>query len=131
MKKMFVAVYLSVLIVVLSGCEALLLGAATDFNIKVETPEVSIARGSTGKVSLSVSQTSPVNVLPTPIELSLHNPPTGVTADSLSIPSGIDKDDLIIQVSADAQEGGPSEVTIRASNGLKTKEVTFNLTITP
>jgi hypothetical protein len=76
-----------------------------------------------------VSQTSPINVLPTPIELSLHNPPTGVTADALSIPSGIDKDDLILQVSTDAVVGGPTEVTMRASNGLKTKEVTFNLTI--
>jgi hypothetical protein len=131
MKKGFILACFAALVLVLSSCEALLLGAATDFNIKVETPEVTVVKGGTGKVSVSVSQTSPINVLPTPIELSLHNPPAGVTADALSIPSGIDKDDLILQVSADAVAGGPTEVTLRASNGLKTKEVTFKLTITP
>jgi hypothetical protein len=127
MKKLLV-VCLPILIVVLSGCGALL-GGVTDFTVKVETPEVSIAKGGTGKVTVSVSQGSALNVLPSPIELSLHNPPSGVTAESLSIPNGITKDDLILQVSADAVVGGPSEVTIRASSGLKTKEVTFKLTI--
>jgi hypothetical protein len=129
MKKLLV-VCLPVLIVVLSGCGALLDGV-TGFTVKVETPEVSIAKGSTGKVSVSVSQGSALNVLPAPIELSLHNPPAGVTAESLSIPNGIKKDDLIIQVSADAVVGGPTDVTIRASSGLKTKEVTFKLTVSP
>jgi hypothetical protein len=129
MKKLLV-VCLPMLIVLFSGCGALL-GGVTDFTVKVETLEVSIAKGSTGKVSVSVSQDSPLNVLPTPIELSLHNPPPGVTADSLSVPNGIKKDDLIINVSAAAAVGGPSDVTIRASNGLKTKEVTFKLTIIP
>jgi hypothetical protein len=129
MKKLLV-VCLPVLIVVLSSCGALL-DNVTGFTVNVETPEVSIARGSTGKVSVSVSQNSTLNVAPTPIELSLHNPPAGVTADSLSIPNGIKKDDLIINVAADAVVGGPTEVTIRASSGLKTKEVTFKLTIIP
>ncbi len=130
MKKLLIVVCLPVLIVVLSGCGALL-GGVTDFTVKVETLEVSIAKGNTGKVSVSVSQDSPLNVLPSPVELSLHNPPIGVTAESLSIPNGIKKDDLIIQVSADAVVGGPTDVTIRASSGLKTKEVTFKLTIIP
>jgi hypothetical protein len=129
MKKLLV-VCLPLFTILLSGCGALL-GGATDFTVKVETPEVSIAKGSTGKVSVSVSQPSLLNVVPTPIELSLHNPPTGVTADALSIPSGITKDDLILQVSAAATVGGPTDITIRASNGLKTKEVTFKLTVTP
>jgi hypothetical protein len=129
MKKLFIIVCLPVLFALLSGCG--ILGGVTDFTIKVETPEVSITKGGTGKVSVSVSQDSALNVLPTPIELSLHNPPTGVTAESLSVPNGIKKDDLIIKVSADAVVAGPTEVTIRASNGLKTKEVTFKLTITP
>jgi hypothetical protein len=130
MKKLWIVVCLPMLLVLFSGCGALL-GGVTDFTVKVETPSVSIAKGGTGNVSVSVSQPSLLNVLPTPIELSLHNPPTGVTADSLSIPSGIPKDDLKIKVSADAVVGGPTDVTIRASNGLKTKEVTFKLTIIP
>jgi hypothetical protein len=125
MKKLFVVCML-LFTLLLSGCADLLTG----FNIKVETPEVTIAKGGTGKVTLSVSQTSPINVLPTPTEIELHNAPTGVSAQSLSIPSGIDKDDLIVEVSNEAAEGGPTDVTIRASNGLKTKEVTFKLTIT-
>jgi hypothetical protein len=129
MKKLLV-LCLPLFIVLLSGCEALLLGAASDFNIKVETPEVSIAKGSTGKITLSVSQASPINVLPTPIDIELHNQPKGVSAQPLSIPNGIDKDDLIIEVSSEAAEGGPTDVIIRASNGLKTKEITFKLTIT-
>jgi hypothetical protein len=129
MKKLFIVVCLPVLFALLSGCG--ILGGVTDFTVKVETPSLSIAKGSTGKVSVSVSQGSALNVLPSPIELSLHNPPLGVTADTLSIPSGIDKDDLIVKVSAEAVVGGPTDVTIRASNGLKTKEVTFKLTVSP
>lgn len=115
-------------VVLLGGCSLLLSELATDFSLAVETEQVTVAQGASGQVALRIDQTIPVDVVPANITVTLHQPPDGVTADDLVIPNGISEDNLIVHVAATATVG-VYDVTIRATNGLKTREGTFELTI--
>lgn len=117
-----------VLVGLLSGCSLLFSQLATDFSLTVVTEQITIAQGESGSVVVRIGQTIPVDVVPVPILVSLHQPPDGVTADELEIPSGISEDDLIVEIDPSAAVD-VYEVTIRATNGLKTREGTFELTI--
>ena len=115
-------------IFLLGGCQLLLAELATDFSLTVVTEQLEVAPGDSGNVTVRIDQTIPVDVVPIPILVTLHQPPDGVTAEDLTIPSGISEDDLIVQVASTAVEG-VYEVTIRATNGVKTREASFELTI--
>lgn len=114
----------------LTGCGLLVSQLATEFSLDVVPDEVSIASGSTEAVRISIGRTLPVDVVPAPILVTLHNPPEGVSAPELTIPSGVNEDDLMVQVASGTEAQGPLEVTVRATNGIKTREDSFQLTIT-
>lgn len=120
---------LIVTVALLGGCQFLLADLATDFSLTVETEQLTVAQEDSGLVTVRIDQTIPVDVVPAPILISLHQPPDGVTAEDLTIPSGITEDDLIIEVASTATVDVYEEVTIRATNGIKTREATFELTI--
>lgn len=114
----------------LTACEALLANAATDFSIALEKTEVEAYPGQVFDVTVKVSRPIPVDVLPTPVIVTLHDGPDYLSAEDLEIPAGIESDDMTFTVSGDAMIGETEKnVKVRATNGIKTKEVTFSLTI--
>lgn len=121
----FVLVLLS-----LTGCELLLVDAAMDFTLSLEPAEVTVARGTEREITVKASRTLPVSVAPTPIAVTLYDPPPGVALKEaqVDIPSGIDARILTIQVSGGA-EPGSYDVTVEGTTGLKTKQTTLALTV--
>lgn len=125
-RRTFVSVYAVVgLAVLVSGCASL----AMDFRVALDPTSISVARGAEGEVTVSISHLIPIDVVPLPITAEIHDPPAFVTATELSIPAGIKSDELTFTVAADAPIGGPTTIEVRTSNGLTTKEQTFELTV--
>jgi hypothetical protein len=129
MKKLLV-VYSLLFIVLLSGCEMLLLDAAMNFNLSLEPTQVKVSRGSAREITVKVSRVLPVNVAPVPISLTFYHPPIGVSLEdeSVEIPNGIDERVLTIVVD-DRATLGNHELTIEGTTGLKTKHVKLILTV--
>lgn len=114
----------------LTACEALVANAAMDFTITLEPSEVTASPGEEFTVTVSVSRPVPLDVLPTPIVITLHDGPNYLSAEELEIPSGISEDEMTFVLSQDAMIGETEKnVKVRATNGFKTKEATFTLTI--
>lgn len=114
----------------LTACEALVANAAMDFSIALEPSEVEAYPGQEFTVQVTVSRTVPIDLLPTPVVLTLHDGPEYLSAEDLEIPSGISEDEMTFVVSQDAMIGETEKnVKVRATNGFKTKEVTFSLTV--
>ena len=118
------------LVALASGCEMLAANAVTNFDLKLEPTALAVARGGSGTVKITISRTVPIDVVPVPITVELYNPPAGVSAAPLELPSGITEDELRLEVSETAALGGPVTLKVRASNGVKTKEATVQLTVT-
>lgn len=118
------------LVALASGCEMLAADAITNFDLKLEPTALAVARGGSGTVKVTISRAVPIEVVPVPITVELYNPPPGVSATPLEIPSGISEDELRLEVGEAAALGGPVALKVRASNGAKTKEATLQLTVT-
>lgn len=119
----------AVVVGVLSGCEALVANAAMDFTIALEPSEVTAEQGSEFEITVVVSRPA-IEVFPTPILVTLHDAPDYVTAEDLEIPSGITEDGLTLVIDSDALIGETEKnLTVRATNGFKTKEASFRLTV--
>ncbi len=115
---------------ILTACEALVANAAMDFTITLEPAEVTASPGEEFTVTVVVSRPVPVEVLPTPIVVTLHDGPDYLNAEDLEIPSGITEDDMTFVVSQEAAIGETEKnVKVRATNGFKTKEATFSLSV--
>jgi hypothetical protein len=128
-RKLAALVVVVLLVPALGGCGLLLAQVATDFSFTVETPSIQVAPGAWAPVHVKVKRALPVDVVPLPVTVSLHDPPAGVSAAPLTLPSGIDEDDLILTVQAGTPAGGPFAVKVRATNGTKTHEATVRLTV--
>ncbi len=113
-------------VAVLAGCGSLLM----DFNITLEPTEISVAAGGEGEITVTISHLIPLGVVPMSVTVEIHDPPDYITSEPLTIPSGISSDELTFTVDASAPIGGPLTIEVRASNGMKTKETSFELTIT-
>lgn len=110
----------------LAGCPSLLM----DFRVTLDPTEISVPQGGEGEISVTIGHLIPVDTVPMSITVEIHDPPDYLTSQPLTIPAGITTDELTFMVDAAAPLGGPVTVEVRASNGLKTKETTFQLTIT-
>lgn len=115
----------------LAGCGALLANAGMDFSIAIEPAEITAAKGSKFEVTVTVSRPASLEVIPLPVVVTLHDGPDFLTAVDLEIPPGIDEDTMTFEVSGDAQIGETEKnlVRVRATNGVKTKEATFTVTV--
>lgn len=111
----------------LTSCASLLM----DFRVSLDPQELSLPPGGEGEVTITVSQLVPVDTVPMSISVALHDAPDYVISDPelLIFPSGITSDELTIRVAEDAPTGTTESIEVRASNGIKTKELTFELTI--
>lgn len=114
----------------LTACEALVANAAMDFTIALEPSEVTASPGEEFTVTIVVSRPVPIDVLPTPIVVTLHDGPDYLSAEDLEIPTGISEDDMTFVVSQDAMIGETEKnVKVRATNGFRTKEALFTLSV--
>lgn len=131
--RLLILLLLVALALPLSGCGLLVSAVATDFNLSIEPAEIAIAQGEEAQVTLIVSRILPIDVTPFPLTATLYNPPQGVTLaeGQVELPSGIDERVLTIAVDDTAEVGGPYTVTVEATSGVKTKQATFELTVTP
>lgn len=114
----------------LSGCGALVATAAMDFDISLEPSEVTATPGSEVEITVKVSYLVPLEVFPLPLIVTLHDAPDYVSAEELEIPPGITEDELTLSIDPDAFIGETEKnLTVRATNGMKTKEASFRLTV--
>lgn len=117
-------------VAVLSGCEALVANAAMDFSIALEPSEVTAAQGSELQRRVVVNTPISLEVLPMPIVVTLHDGPDFLSAEDLEIPPGITDDEMTFVLENDAMIGETEKnVKVRATNGFKTKEAVFVLTV--
>lgn len=109
----------------LTSCATLVM----DFNVTLTPTALSVAAGQEGEVTVTISHLIPIDVVPMPITVTIHDPPDFITSQVLDMPAGITSDELTFTVAPGAPLGGPVIVEVRASNGMKTKELTFELTV--
>jgi len=100
-----------------------------DFKVTLDPVAVTVAQGADGEVTVTIGHLIPIDVVPLPITIEVHDPPSFLTADPLEIPAGIDSDEFRFSVAANAPVGGPVTIELRASNGMTTKETSFELTV--
>lgn len=115
----------TVLALLVTGCASL----AMDFRVTLDPTTVSVARGAEGEITVTISHLIPIDVVPMPVTVEIHDPPAYLTSSELTIPAGIKSDELTFTVAGDAPLGGPTTIEVRASNGMTTKELTFELTV--
>jgi hypothetical protein len=115
----------------LAGCQQLALEASKRFSVNLEPDTLTIARGSEGKTSVTISPiTAGVDLGSETAIVTLVNAPTGVTANALSIPAGITSGrDLTIKVDASAAPVIDEEITIQVEKGGRGAEAKLKLTI--
>lgn len=113
------------LIAVLAGCTSLVM----NFNVALDPEALSVAQGADGEITVTISHLIPIGVVPMPITIEIHDPPAYVSAEPLEIPAGIASDELLFSVAAGAPIGGPVAIEVRASNGMSTKELSFELKV--
>jgi hypothetical protein len=114
----------------LAGCQQLALEASKRFSVTLEPNSLTITRGSEATTSVTVSPiTAGVDLGSDPAIVTLVSPPTGVTANALSIPAGISTRDLTIKVDAGATPVVDEEITIQVEKGGRGAEAKLKLTI--
>lgn len=124
-RRVFGSVSVVCLVLLVTGCASL----AMDFRVTLEPTTITVARGAEGEITVSISHLIPIDVVPMPITVEIHDPPDYLTSSELTIPAGIKSDELTFTVAGDAPQGGPMTIEVRASNGMTTKELTFELTV--
>jgi hypothetical protein len=128
MKKSMIFV---LFVLTLTGCQQLALEASKRFSVNLEPDTLTIARGSEGTTSVTISPiTAGVDLGSETAVVTLVNAPTGVTANALSIPAGITSGrNLVIKVDAGATPVVDEEVTIQVEKGGRGAEAKLKLTI--
>jgi hypothetical protein len=130
MKYLVNVVLLALLTGLLSSCELIAARAASEFNLAVTPDSLSVARGAEGTLTVAVTRTVNLTVLPLPISVSLDEAPAGVSAEAISIEPSDDSETMTIKVAESAAVGGPVKLELVATNTMVTKQATVNLTIT-
>ncbi|HET8986193.1 MAG TPA: hypothetical protein VFN03_10580 [Trueperaceae bacterium] len=123
-RRVVSVVVAAVVVAFLTGCTSLVL----NFNVSLDPESQTIMQGAQGEVTVTITHLIPVNVVPMPITVEIHDPPSYLTADELEIPAGITSDELHFSIAQDAPIGTVT-IEVRASNGMTTKELSFELTI--
>jgi hypothetical protein len=130
MKYLANVVLLALLTGLLSSCELIAARAASEFDLAVTPDSLSVARGAEGTLTVAVTRTVKLTILPLPISVSLDKAPTGVSAEAISIEPSDDSETMTIKVAESAAVGGPVKLELVATNTMVTKQATVNLTIT-
>lgn len=110
----------------LGGCTSLVM----NFNVSLDPEALSVAQGQEGTITVTISHLVPIDVVPMPITVQIHDAPDYMTSEQLDIPAGISSDELTFTVAQGAPIGGPVTIEVRASNGMTTKALSFELTVT-
>jgi hypothetical protein len=129
MKRIVNVFVVATLVGLLSSCGLVASRLASEFNFTVTPDSLSIARGAEGTLTIEVTRTVNLDVIPLSISVSLDEAPTGVSSESITVESSDDSETMTIQVAANAAVGGPVKLELVATNGIVIKQVTVNLTI--
>ena len=117
--------------VMLSGCNLAANAAASRFRLGLEPDSLTLAPGESGEVEVSIRPLTGVELKPGEARVSLFEPPAGVSAEDVTIPSGLDAT-LIVEVAEDVAltpQGEPLELEIRAVKGGVGDKATLELTV--
>lgn len=114
------------LVGLLSACGLAEVVAVVNFDLRVESPDVTARRGREEPVSVSVVRLSPVAP---EVALSLQDPPAGVSAEDVIVPGAQSNGILKVKVTADAATG-THQLTVKGTGALVTKTAQFNLKVT-
>lgn len=112
----------------LSACGAELAAGAVIFEMAAE-PSVSVARGGSNTVEVTVIRFSAIPVGPA-VNLTLEQAPQGVSFDALSVPTGTTSAKFTVKVAPEVAVGGPTKLRLKGTNGVTTKTAEFELTVT-
>jgi hypothetical protein len=115
----------------LAGCNLLFDVARRQFTVKLEPAELTIARGESAEISVTITPYTGVDLSLDEATVKLIDPPEGISADTLVMPGNILKRNFVIEVSADAGLLEAEEVTIEVEKGGVGNDETFKLTVTP
>lgn len=129
MKRLVNVIAVVLFVGLLSSCELLAARAVSEFNLAVTPDNLSVARGAEGTITIEVTRTVNLDVIPLSIAVSLDEAPTGVSAESITIEPSNDSETMTIKVASNATVGGPVKLELVATNGIVTKQATVNLTI--
>jgi hypothetical protein len=118
------------LVALLSSCQQLALEASKRFTVELSPLSLTIARGSEATTSITIKPiTAGIDLGSEPAVVTLVSPPTGVTANALSIQAGISSRDLTIKVDASATPIVDKEIIIEVAKGGRGAEAKLKLTI--
>lgn len=112
MQRLFVLFVLT-LTLVLVGCEQVALEATKRFNVRLEPETLTIARGSEGTTTVTITPVTGFDLGSEEAVVTLISPPAGISAETLTIPAGISSRPLTIRVAATAAPAIDQEITIQ------------------
>ena len=117
-------------VVMLSGCNLAADAVAKNFNVGLEPNTLSVAPGEEGRVKVTIKPLTGVELKPGEARVSLFEPPAGISAEDVTIPSGLDAT-LIVEVAEDVAltQDEPLELEIRAVKDGVGDRATLELTI--
>ena len=117
----------------LASCNLAANAAASRFSLGLEPDSVTVAPGESAKVKVTVRPLTGFEFKPGATTVSLYEPPAGVTAEAITIPSGLDGT-LTLEVAesvALTPEDEPLELELRADKeGIGAKK-TLELSVAP
>jgi hypothetical protein len=128
MKRFFV-LFVFVLSVALAGCAQVALEASKRFNVRLEPDALTIARGSEGTTTMTITPVAGVDLGSEEAVVTLISPPAGVSAAALSIPAGISSRPLTIQVAAAATPVTEQEITVEVRKDGRGVDTKLKLTV--
>lgn len=101
-------------------------GGGGNFTLALDPGSRSVAQGGTTTVTVNVERTGGFTG---PVTVTLADPPSGVSADALTIPSGETSGTLTLRAAANATIGS-TPVTVRGTSGDLTANATLTLDVT-
>jgi hypothetical protein len=126
---MYKPLALLVLVFMLSGCEQLALEASKRFTVELTPASLTLTRGSQGTTTVTIKPITGFDLGSEAATVSLVKPPTGVSADPLSIAAGISGRDLTIRVATSATPVVDQDITVEVDKGGRGAEAKLKLTI--
>jgi hypothetical protein len=126
MRRFLFTSLLLVIAVLLTACPQAELPPTPGFELSLQPSELSLEQGDSGSVTVNVSRR---NDFTGPVTVTLVDPPTGISADPLTIAAGETSGTLTVQAASDAVLGAHN-VTVRGASGNLQGDATLSLTVT-
>jgi hypothetical protein len=127
LKKIVVLVLLSSVLV---SCNLLFDVARKQFTVNLDPKEVTIARGESAEIEVTITPFTGVDLSLEEATVSLVSPPDGVTADKLVMPGNIRTRTLTLRIASSTELMEDEELTIEVNKGGIGNDSKLKLTVT-